>query len=98
MSHARKGVGRKASWRGVLCCPASGKDCKSHLKIEIGFILFIVGLMVIIIVASENGSSWWVALGGAILSIGLDLFIDGKIDSAKKEIMEKLETIKNNDL
>jgi hypothetical protein len=60
-----------------------------RFKIEIGYFLFFIGLILIIVVASENGSGWWVALGGVILSIGLDLLMDGKIDSAIKGLNQK---------
>ncbi len=61
-----------------------------------GAILFIIGLSMLIDggvwYGKVGNSPWWfLVLGFIMLGLGLELIIDSKIDSAKKELREELE-------
>ncbi len=59
------------------------------IKSVIGFFLFVVGLIILIlIVPKESVSWWWYVLFATLLGSGLDLCIDGLID-------ERIEILKD---
>ena len=69
------------------------------MKGIIGSCLFIVGLGVITSEAikhQNNSIPWWIfIIAAGLILYGLDLLIDDKVEIAKKEMVEKMEGIRN---
>ena len=64
----------------------------NYIKGFLGYVLFVAGLLLAIAHTSEQYNNiWWHLIGYGLLGYGLDLIIEDKIDTAKREMSREID-------